>query len=189
MSTLRWGRVALAAACAIAVLLAARLAVSGSGRDSADDQATGTARPAVPACRAAELTGGAEDRGSLMSNTKTQVTLTNAGSRACHLAGAVTVYGVRADGSSTRLASTTGTYFGDPPPAGVPITPGEAAAVYLSGGRGCDAALEGRRQTWAAIRVELPEGGGAIDIRSDFDTACGIAVSALGQPDPGTDRR
>jgi hypothetical protein len=187
MTGRRWGRLALAAGCAIAVLLTARLAATGLA--GPERPAAGPPGHAGPACRAGDLTGRAEDRGSLMSNTKTQLTLTNAGPRACHLDGAVTVHGVRKDGSTARLASSSGTYFGDPAPVRGPLGPGEAAAVYLSGGRGCDAALEDRQQTWDAIRVELPRDGGTIDVRTGFDTACGVAVSALGQPDPGTDRR
>lgn len=143
--------------------------------------------PDESVCRAAELSATAEDRGSLMSNTKTQVVLTNTGTRQCALAGTVGLDGVRSDGSVVALETSTGTYFGEPAPSSGTLAPGDAAAFYLAGGRGCTAAVEGHRQTWSAVRVRLPSGGGSIDVRTRFDTVCGVAVSGIGRPDPDND--
>jgi hypothetical protein len=109
------------------------------------------------------------------------VELVNGSDSACLLDGYPTIGGLSSDGALTPLSASPGSYFGDPGPA-ANIGPREVAALNISSGDGCSAALNGERKSYPTLRIGLPEGG-SVDARaSDFDTVCGVSVSRFGVP-------
>jgi hypothetical protein len=109
------------------------------------------------------------------------VDLGNISDSACLLNGSPTIGGWRSDGTLVPLRVTEGSYFGDPGPA-ANIAPGAIAALNISGGDACPAALGGEQRVYPKLRIGLPNGGSVEVAAGGFDTVCGVWVSQFGVP-------
>jgi hypothetical protein len=138
--------------------------------------ATG-ARP----CRPAGLSVSHGKLGYATGHSNVQVYLTNHSVTACWLDGYPTVAGAAANGTVIPLPAEHGSFFGSPgPPAN--ITPGQTAAVNISGGDNCAPAGAGEHQVYPELLIGLPEGG-TVGVRgTGFDAICGVSVSPFGVP-------
>ena len=134
----------------------------------------------APACGSPEVRASAGQAGAGLGNTNLPVALVNISTSACSLTGYPTLVGVDAKGAHHRIPVEQGSYFGDPgPPAN--LDPGGTGAVNISGADACDAALIHQR-IYPTLLVGLPGGGAAAVDGRQFDTICGVSVSAFGVP-------
>lgn len=133
-------------------------------------------------CRPTELTvTNPRYIGAGLGNTNLVLKFTNRSTAACVLNGYPTVMGVSASGALTALPVGHGSYFGDPgPPAN--ISPGQLAAVNVSGDDACALAQSGEHRVYPFLRIGLPAGGGVIARGALFDAICGVSVSRFGVP-------
>lgn len=135
----------------------------------------------APPCRATDLATKSDAIGFGLGHSNLPIRFVNQSAAACLLAGYPTVSGVTADGKVVPLELVHGSYFGDPGPV-TNIGPEGIAAVNVSGGDGCDAALTGTSRVYPTLRIGLPAGG-SIDVASNgFDAICGVSVSQFGVP-------
>jgi Protein of unknown function (DUF4232) len=135
-------------------------------------------------CAAAAVRASVGHVQAAMSNTNLPVALVNVSSSVCSLVGEPTLVGVDATGGHHVIRVRDGSYFGDPgPPANV--TPGGTGAVNISGGDACDAWLTHHR-VYPTLLVSLPGGGSVAVDGHEFDTICGVSVSAFGVPSLAT---
>jgi hypothetical protein len=132
-------------------------------------------------CRPAGLSVSHGELGYATGNTNVEVYLTSHLATTCWLGGYPAIAGVAANGTVTPLHVRHGSFFGSPgPPAN--ITPGQTAAIYISGGDNCALALEGEHQVYPELLIGLP-GGGTVDVHgTGFDATCGVSVSPFGVP-------
>ena len=131
-------------------------------------------------CRPADIRASSGQMGAGLGNTNLPVTLVNVSITACSLTGYPTLVGVDAKGGHHVIAVQHGSYFGDPgPPANV--EPGGRGAVNISGGDGCNAAFA-RPRMYPTLLIGLPDGGRVAADGREFDTICGVSVSAFGVP-------
>lgn len=133
-------------------------------------------------CRPADLAvTNPPDIGVGLGNTNLTLTFTNRSATACLLDGYPTVTGVSASGALTALPVGHGSYFDDPGRA-ANISPGQDAAVNVSGGDACAPAQRGEHRAYPFLRIGLPTGGSVIARGALFDTSCGVSVSRFGVP-------
>jgi hypothetical protein len=115
-------------------------------------------------------------------NTKLEVVVTNGSGAPCMLSGYPTIAGIPFDdGPVVPLNAQQGTYFGEPEPAEPVVGIDGSVAVYIAGSTSCEAANSGQRQEWFGLEMGLPTGSSML-VATDFDTICGVSVSAFGQP-------
>src|SRR5215472_1527436 len=110
-----------------------------------------------------------------------QVSFRNHSATACWLDGYPTIAGVAANGTVTPLHARHGSFFGSPGPS-ANITPGQTAAINISGGDNCALALDSEHRVYPELLIGLP-GRRTVDVRgTGFDTICGVSVSPFGVP-------
>jgi hypothetical protein len=138
-------------------------------------------------CTGSTLKVATDSVGSISSNLKTTVTVTNITSSPCLLPGPVVVT-ARLGELQPAVQFTKSTYFGDPPGLPSPVLqPGASAMLWL------DTAVTGVCGTpspkWASLSLQLSLGSGEppqpIEVKASsapFDTGCGLGVSAWGLP-------
>ncbi len=132
-------------------------------------------------CRPAGLSVAHGKPGYATGNSNVEVYLTNRSATACWLHGYPAVAGVAADGTVTPLHGRHGSFFGSPGPS-ANITPGQTAAINISGGDNCTPALAGEHQVYPELLIGLPAGGTVGVHGTGFDAICGVSVSPFGVP-------
>jgi uncharacterized protein DUF4232 len=132
-------------------------------------------------CRPAGLSVSHGKLGYATGHSNVRVYLTNHSATACWLDGYPTVAGAAANGTVTPLHAKHGSFFGNPgPPAN--ITPGQTAAINISGEDICALAGAGEHQVYPELLIGLP-GGRTVDAHgTGFDAICGVSVSPFGVP-------
>jgi hypothetical protein len=133
-------------------------------------------------CRASDLAASSGDVGAAAGTTNIRIDFTDRADTACVLLGHPDVAGISSGGAVTPLATAHGSIIGDAPWPAANISPGQTAAVSISGADACDAAQRGQQQIYPRLRITLPSGA-HIDVSSHrFDTTCGVSVSRFGVP-------
>jgi Protein of unknown function (DUF4232) len=132
-------------------------------------------------CRPADLSVSHGKLGYATGHSSVEVYLTSQSATACWLDGYPAIAGAAADGTVTPLHARHGSFPGSPGPS-ANITPGQTAAIYISGEDNCALALNGEHQVYPGLLIGLP-GGGTVGVRgTGFDTICGVWVSPFGVP-------
>jgi len=132
-------------------------------------------------CRPADLSVSHGTVGYATGNTDVQVYLADHSATACWLDGYPAIAGVAADGTVTPLHARHGSFFGNPGPS-ANITPGQTAAINISGGDNCVLALDGGHRVYPELLIGLP-GGGTVGVHgTGFDAICGVSASSFGVP-------
>lgn len=133
-------------------------------------------------CRASDLTASSGDVGAAAGTTNIRIDFTNRAGTNCVLLGHPDLAGISSGGAVTPLATAHGSIIGDAPWPAANISPGQIAAVNISGADACDAAQSGQQRIYPTLRITLPSGD-HIDVSSHrFDTICGVSVSRFGVP-------
>lgn len=132
-------------------------------------------------CRPAGLSVSHGQLGYATGITDVEVYLTSHSATACWLDGYPGIAGVAADGTVTPLRAQHGSFLGSPGPS-ANITPGQTAAIYISGGDNCALALDGEHQVYPELLIGLPGGGTVGVYGTGFDAICGVSVSPFGVP-------
>lgn len=129
-------------------------------------------------CRPDDLSVSHGELGYATGNSNVEVDLTNHSATACWLDGYPIVAGVAANGTVTPLPANHGSFVGSPgPPAN--ITPGQTAAINISGSDNCTL---GQHQVYPELLIGLPGGGTVGAYGTGFDAICGVSVSLFGVP-------
>ncbi len=132
-------------------------------------------------CRPADLSASHGKLGYATGHSNVEVYFTNHSATACWLGGYPTLAAVAANGRPTPLPAKHGSFFGSPgPPAN--ITPGQTAAINISGDDICALAGAGEHRVYPELLIGLP-GGGTVGVHgTGFDAICGVSVSPFGVP-------
>jgi hypothetical protein len=138
-------------------------------------------------CTGSTLRVATSSVGSINSNLKTTVTVTNNTSSPCLLSTPLNASG-EAAGVQSPIQFTKSTYFGDPPalPSRV-LQPGSSAMLWIDTGVTGVCGTPSPRWTSLFLTIAFDYGGAAQPIEvtasgAPFDTGCGLGVSAWGTP-------
>lgn len=134
----------------------------------------------APACKAAQLHVGAMESGAAAGSTTVRFPLTNVG-RPCSIGGRPRVFAIDPSGLRVEIQASTGhSLYGPLVPADLDTN----AQAYLGFGMsgGCPG---GSSTRYRGLSVELPQGGGTLDVGAELDSGtCGIAIDDLGVRPP-----
>jgi hypothetical protein len=136
-------------------------------------------------CAGNDLSVVASSGDRVMGNVRTDVVVTNHGAVPCLIPDPLIVFGLRPDGTMAQVNFSHGTYFGEPMPLSSHVVPagGRAALIVGTGAPDVCAASVHSPQPWIGLRFDLSiVGNSSVDAIVALDSACGIGISAWGQP-------
>ena len=146
--------------------------------------------PLYPTCQVSQLQATPGPGMGAMEMGSVPVVLKNVGTSDCSLSGyPASLVGIRADGTSERLAPTDGA----PPPFGggevwpANLKPGQSGWLTIVTARFCPAtmATPSPATMFTSAAIGVP-GGGVVTSPAEFDAVCGVWVTAFGVPEPAS---